>query len=265
MFQPGQILKVKVENAPGDFGFGRATIVDRVGKNILVQIKTARDSNKILSKGTKLWFVNDSPRLTFNGLWGSNVVGSQIVKGRTVLLCSLPKLEPLSQRRKHQRVSVNVPATISLGIKGQEKQEFRTIDLCKSGSSIETSRIDSSALEVGKDIACVLHTEKGDVNLKARVIRVETNWLANKTAIALEFVALSKESSDILDSLLVKLGGKPRDSELENMVSSAASGQGLLSWQKQIQPGVNVQKKSDGDTEDIDDIDDTDGSDVESK
>lgn len=246
MFQPGQILKVKVENNPGEYGFGRATIVDRVGKNILVQIKTSRDSNKQLSKGTKLWFVNDSPRLTFNGMWGTNVVGSQIVKGRTCLVCSSPKLEPVSQKRKLSRVSVNMPVTISLMIEGKEKLQFRTVDLCKSGSAVETSRIEPDSLDVGKEIGTVLHTDMGDVNLTARIIRVEQNWLQNKTTIALEFIALSKESSDILDQLLVKLGGNPRDSELESMVRHASTHQGMEAWRQQVQPDEQETSENEG-------------------
>lgn len=234
MFQAGQVLKVKVESSPGEYGYGRATIVDRDGNNLLVQIKTSRDSNKILPRGTKIWFVNDSPRLTFNGFWYSTVTGKEIVKGRTVLICSLPKLEPLSQRRKSHRVNVDVPVTISLDIEGKEKQEFRTRDLCKSGSAIETSRLDASLVEVGKEIGCVLHTDLGEVKLKARVIRIEENWLAKKTTLALEFIALSKESSDTLDRLLVKLGGKPRDSKLEEVAGKTGAKDGLSGWVRQV-------------------------------
>ncbi|MBI1268835.1 hypothetical protein GC174_00230 [bacterium] len=234
MFQAGQVLKVKVESSPGEYGYGRATIVDRDGNNLLVQIKTSRDSNKILPRGTKVWFVNDSPRLTFNGFWYSSVTGKEIVKGRTVLICSLPKLEPLSQRRNSHRVNVDVPVTISLDIEGKERQEFRTRDLCKSGSAIETSRLDASLVEVGKEIGCVLHTDMGDVKLKARVIRIEENWLAKKTTLALEFIALSKESSDTLDRLLVKLGGKPRDSKLEEVAGKTGAKDGLSAWVRQV-------------------------------
>lgn len=244
MFQAGQVLKVKVESSPGEYGYGRATIVDRDGNNLLVQIKTSRDSNKILPRGTKIWFVNDSPRLTFNGFWYSSVTGKEIVKGRTVLICSLPKLEPLSQRRNSHRVNVDVPVTISLDIEGKEKQEFRTRDLCKSGSAIETSRLDASLVEVGKEIGCVLHTDMGDVKLKARVIRIEENWLAKKTTLALEFIALSKESSDTLDRLLVKLGGKPRDSKLEEVAGKTGAKDGLSAWVRQVKRDEKAEEAS---------------------
>ena len=248
MFQAGQVLKVKVESSPGEYGYGRATIVDRDGNNLLVQIKTSRDSNKILPRGTKIWFVNDSPRLTFNGFWYSSVTGKEIVKGRTVLICSLPKLEPLSQRRNSHRVNVDVPVTISLDIEGKEKQEFRTRDLCKSGSAIETSRLDASLVEVGKEIGCVLHTDMGDVKLKARVIRIEENWLAKKTTLALEFIALSKESSDTLDKLLVKLGGKPRDSKLEEVAGKTGAKDGLSAWVRQVKREEKAEEASEKNT-----------------
>ncbi len=82
MFDPGKILKVKVEVAPGDFGYGRATIIDRLGSQILIQVKTAKDTNKVLPKGTRLWFTNDSPKVTFNGMWASAVVGTQAGTGQ---------------------------------------------------------------------------------------------------------------------------------------------------------------------------------------
>lgn len=237
MFQPGQILKVKVETKPGEFGFGRATIVDRSGKNILVLVKTSKGGNQQLSKGTNLWFVNDSPRLTFNGMWASQVVGSQIVKGKTVLVCTSPKLEPLAQKRALKRVSVNLPVTISFDNEGEEKHDFRTIDLCKSGSSIEASNLEPEVIDVGKELGATLHTEDGEVSIKARVIRIEQNWLQKKTSVALEFIALSKESSDRLDKLLVKLGGNPRSSDLEKLVTESGGGEGLSSWKQQVISG----------------------------
>lgn len=230
LFQPGKVLKVKVESSPGDIGFGRAAIIDRVGNQILVQVRTSRETNKILPKGTKIWFVSDSPRLTFNGMWSSSVLGTQLLKGRTCLLCSAPKLEPASQKRKSQRVMIDVPVTISLDIGG--KQEFRTVDLCRSGSAIETTRIDHLDVETGKEIKAVLHTQEGDVSLTARVLRVEHNWLANKTSLALEFIALPQESSEILDKILVRLGGRPRDADLDK--ESAGTREGMSAWVQQV-------------------------------
>lgn len=247
MFKSGQVLKVKVESAPGEYGFGRATIVDRAGKNLLVDIRTSKDGHRQLGRGTRIWFVNDSPRLTFNGMWSSQVVGTQIVKGRTVLVCTYPRLEPLSQRRTAMRVHVEVPVTISLDIGGKEKQEFKTVDLCKSGSAIETSRLDNEDLKVGQEIGATLHSQDGDINLTARIIRVEHNWLANKTTIALEFVALSQESSDILDRLLLKLGGRPRSTELERLAGNVSNLEGMKAWIQQV--------KKDGAEDDAEDAD----------
>jgi c-di-GMP-binding flagellar brake protein YcgR len=234
MFQPGKVLKVKVETSPGEMGFGRATIIDRSGNQLLIQVRTSREANKILPKGTRIWFVNDSPRLTFNGMWSSNVLGTQVSKGRTVLVCAAPKLEPLSQRRRAARIAVEMPVTISLNIDGHNKQEFKTVDLCKSGSAIETTRIDQLEVESGREINAVLHTTEGDVSLTAKVLRVEHNWLANKTSLALEFIALSQESSEILDKVLVRMGGKPRDADLDREHGGAAGREGMTSWIKQV-------------------------------
>ena len=143
---------------------------------------------------------------------------------------------------------MDVPVTISLDIEGKEKQEFRTRDLCKSGSAIETSRLDASLVEVGKEIGCVLHTDMGDVKLKARVIRIEENWLAKKTTLALEFIALSKESSDTLDKLLVKLGGKPRDSKLEEVAGKTGAKDGLSAWVRQVKREEKAEEASEKNT-----------------
>lgn len=252
MFQPGKVLKVKVETSPGEMGFGRATIIDRTGNQLLIQVRTSRETNKILPKGTRVWFVNDSPRLTFNGMWAASVLGTQVSKGRTVLICSTPKLEPLSQRRRAQRVSVDMPVTISLNIDGHEKQEFRTVDLCKSGSAIETTRIDQIEVEVGKEINAVLHTSEGDVTLTARILRVDHNWLANKTTLALEFIAMSQDSSEILDKVLVRIGGKPRDAELDKEHGGAAGREGMTSWIKQVRKTPAADAIGDGDFDDSD-------------
>lgn len=226
MFQPGKVLKVKVESSPGEYGFGRATIVDRSGSQLLIQVTTRRESNKLFPKGTKIWFVNDSPRLTFNGMWASSVTGTQLLKGRTLLVCSAPRLEPMSQRRIAQRVSIAMPVTISISVDGRENQEFQTVDLCRSGSSIETSRVDHIGIEVGSEHKAVLHTPEGDAWVTVRILRVEQNWLANKTTIALEFVALSVDASETLDKILVKMGGKPRNEELE----SGENPHGMSQW-----------------------------------
>lgn len=279
MFQPGKILKVKVETSPGEYGFGRATIVDRSGSHLLIQVNTRRETNKLFPKGTKLWFVNDSPRLTFNGMWASSVTGTQLLKGRTLLVCSAPRLEPMSQRRIAQRVSIAMPVTISISVDGKS-QEFHTVDLCRSGSSIETSRVDHLGIEAGSEHNAVLHTPEGEVSVTVRVLRVEQNWLANKTTLALEFVALSVDASETLDNLLVKMGGKPRNEELEGESSHGMSqwahlvGKDRPSQTSLIKPKLKEDgsldhssiesQDADGDLDDDQDGDDT-GSNMEAK
>lgn len=279
MFQPGKMLKVKVETSPGEYGFGRATIVDRSGSHLLIQVNTRRETNKLFPKGTKLWFVNDSPRLTFNGMWASSVTGTQLLKGRTLLVCSAPRLEPMSQRRIAQRVSIAMPVTISISVDGKS-HEFHTVDLCRSGSSIETSRVDHLGIEAGSEHNAVLHTPEGEVSVTVRVLRVEQNWLANKTTLALEFIALSVDASETLDNLLVKMGGKPRNEELEGESSHGMSqwahlvGKDRPSQTSLIKPKLKEDgsldhssiesQDADGDLDDDQDGDDT-GSNVEAK
>jgi len=60
MFEAGRVYKVKVELAPGQSGFGRATVLEKTNHQICIQFKTSRESNKLLPKGTRIWFVNDS-------------------------------------------------------------------------------------------------------------------------------------------------------------------------------------------------------------
>ncbi len=74
-----------------------------------------------------------------------------------------------------------------------------------------------------------------------------------ETSLGLEFIALSKESSDTLDKLLVKLGGKPRDAKLEEMVVKAASSDGMSAWRKQVQKDDDVsESRSDKSSETTD-------------
>ncbi len=128
VFQKSKAYKVKVEAAPGEVGFGRATIVDKMGEKILVQLKTSREANKVLPKGTRMWFVNESSENSFNGMWATSVLGAQLFSGRTALICSAPRLEALLQRRRTPRAALDVNATIRL--EGDETSvHLRTQDI----------------------------------------------------------------------------------------------------------------------------------------
>ena len=97
MFEIGKTYKVKVEISPGETGFGRATIVQKVGTQVYIQLRTSKSALGMLAKGARIWFVSDAPDVTFNGLWSSTIIGSQLVAGKTAFVCGAPKLEPLLQ------------------------------------------------------------------------------------------------------------------------------------------------------------------------
>jgi c-di-GMP-binding flagellar brake protein YcgR len=239
MFEPGKIYKVKVEINPGEIGFGRATIIDKSPTGLVFQLKTSKEQNKVLAKGTRVWFVNDSPDVTFNGLWSSSIIATQLVERQTVLLSSSPKLEPLVQRRLSQRV--NLDAAVKLMSESDEElaTEVRSRDISRSGVALETGQEVSGAVETGSHVKFVLESHVGPITAYARVIRIEHNWLANKTVMGLEFTDLSDDAVAALDKLLVMLGGITRADEADVLQSvkqsedknaSRRTYTGLSSW-----------------------------------
>ncbi|MBU6452190.1 MAG: PilZ domain-containing protein [Cyanobacteria bacterium REEB67] len=241
MFIPGKILKVKVEEGPGSFLYGRATIVDRQGSQLLIQIKTAKESNKILPKGTRLWFTNDSPSITFNGMWLASVVGTQALQGRTMLLCSTPRHEPLEQKRSWPRVAVELPVRMSRPALSARLYECTTIDLSRSGMTLEFCEDQAEPFEAGQEVALVLRSLRLDVAVAARIIRVDRHWIANKAVLGLEFVNLQGAAQQELDQVLVPLGGRPRNPELEAKAKEASLS-GMATWSKTVNrmPGLKA-------------------------
>lgn len=236
MFDPGKILKIKVEVAPGDFGYGRATIVDRQGSQLIIQIKTAKEGNKLFAKGTRLWFTNDSPKVTFNGMWASSVVGTQIMQGKTMLVCAAPKHEPLAQKRAWPRVAIEMPVKLTRPAKGERKEQHykcNTADLSRSGLTLELSDDVSQSFEAGEEVTLVIHSQQLDIAVCAHVIRVDRHWIGNKTVLGLEFINLEPPGQVELDRVLVPLGGRPRNPELEGQAKQAM-GSGMASWSKTI-------------------------------
>lgn len=227
MFEKGKVYKVKVESVPGEAGFGRATIVDRIGSQLCVQLKTSREANKVLPKGTRIWFVSDSPTNTFNGMWSSSVIGAQIAGGRTVMVCATPRLEALLQRRRTPRVVMDAAVRMSCG-ENEHKHftECRSQDISRSGIALETPSDLPPGVEVGNTVALEIHSPHGEINARGRVIRVDKNWLANKNNVGLEFVEISPENKEALEKLLILLGSKTKseDNEEESVVS------GLFGW-----------------------------------
>ncbi len=234
MLEPNSVYKVKFEVAPGEFDFGRATIVAKSGSQLYLHIKTSQSANKSLPSGTKIWFVQDTSTTGFAGLWAASVSSSQMVKGQKVLVCSLPKLKPLKQRRKVNRVEVKLPVTITTDDTNARPAHFYTLDLCRSGSKIETKLVNKLGLETGMQVKGEFQLPDGVLKIKAQIIRVESNWLANKSLIALQFIALSKESSERLDKFLIKLGGTTRSAKEKANKSEGTSKGGLDSWSTQL-------------------------------
>lgn len=225
MFEAGKVYKVKVEAAPGEVGFGRATILDKSGNQICIQLRTSKDANKILPKGTRIWFVSDAPDISFNGMWSSNVIGTQMMSGKSVMICGTPKLEPLLQRRRTPRVALDVP--VKLWTEGDEDLncDTRSKDISRSGIALETAKSVPLEVNPGNHIKIVVESTVGDIKGTARVIRVDRNWLANKNIVGLEFTELTEEAVALLDKLLVLLGGRPRNEESETEVVTGLSGQ----------------------------------------
>lgn len=235
MLEANSTYKIKFEVAPGEFDFGRATIVSKTVSQVCLQIKSGQSANKILPAGTKIWFVQETGISGFAGLWASNVIASQLAQGKKVLVCSLPKLKPLKQRRKVNRVEVKVPVTLTTDDANAKPRSFQTVDLCRSGSKLETKLIQNLGIESGQMVKGEFQLPDGSLKIKAQVIRVESNWLANKSMVALQFIALSKESSDKLDKFLVKLGGQPGTNKTkQNQEPQALPKSGLNSWSAQI-------------------------------
>ncbi len=214
MFEPGKTYKIKVETTPGEFGFGRATVLEKSASNLTFQLRTDKEPNKVLPKGTRIWFVADSANFAFNGLWASSVVAKAHSAGQPIMQCSLPKFEAVRQNRRNQRVNFEGAVGVA-SINGEELAKgARTRDISRSGTAVESSQA-SPKLEPGSIVKLKIDGHFGAIVAEARVIRVENNWLANKTIIGLEFTQIGEESVNSLDKMLVALGGKPRGNEAE--------------------------------------------------
>lgn len=211
MFSAGKVYKVKVETSPGQIVFGRATIIERTGNKIIVKLSTSKETNKILAKGTRIWFINVLPNDMFNGLWASTVVGAQIVGGHTMMVCATPKPEPFIQKRRAPRVALDVPVGVADSHNSATGIPFRSQDISRSGLAIETSTNVKDVFEVGEHVRLRIKTSIGEISLSSRIIRIDRNWFANKTLIGLEFTDVAPAQADSLDRLLVLLGGKPRN------------------------------------------------------
>ena len=224
MFEAGKVYKVKVELADGQAGFGRATVVERKGNQLTILVRTSKGLDASLPKGTKIWFVSDSTE-SFSGLWGSSIIEIKTAAGQRSMVCSPPKLEPLYQRRRTPRVAIDVPVQVYIS-DNQTLFDVRSRDISRSGIAIESAPVLSESVGAGDIIKLIIHSSIGAIPLSARIIRVEKNWLANKTIVGLEFTEISDESVATLDKLLIQHGGKPRNADAEAPKQET----GLASW-----------------------------------
>jgi len=232
MFESGKVYKVKVESTPGEVGFGRATVVERSSGQVSIQLRTSKEQNANLTKGTRIWFVNDSSDNTFNGLWASSVIGGQTTGGKTVIVCSTPKLEQTGvQRRRAPRVTLDVPVKVLVN-KEELEGEVRSKDVSRSGIALETVPPLSQHMEPGDHIKIIVQASVGEIEAVARVIRIDKNWLANKIVIGLEYTELQPQAVALLDQLLVLLGGRPRHAQEESAKDASAASRSTTSGKK---------------------------------
>ncbi len=226
-FQSGRSFKVKVELAHGAVGFGRAFVLDRQGNKIYVQLKTSKDENQVLPKGSRLWFVSDAPTNPFAGVWATTVTGTRIIGGHTVMECNLPKFEPQGQKRKTQRVPLDCPVRLVREKGNEVGYDIRSRNISLSGIGLEvfSSGVDKD-FPVGELVKLILESPSGEVPLTARVVRTDYNWLANRTAIGLEFVEVSDQTEKSLDALYHAQGGSSEGEEGE----AKSAQHGLAGW-----------------------------------
>jgi len=92
-------------------------------------------------------------------------------------------------------------------MEGDEKSfHLRTQDISSSGIAL-VSQIDlPAAVDVGESIVVSIDAKTGKIEATCRVIRIEKNWLANKTVLGVEMTDMDDDSSETLMKLLNLLG-----------------------------------------------------------
>jgi c-di-GMP-binding flagellar brake protein YcgR len=236
MFDPGKSYKVKVETANGEIGFGRATVIDRESGKLLVQLKTSRETNQVMPRGTRFWFVGDSAGNVFNGLWATSVVGAKIVSGKTVMECRQPKFEQLVQKRSHRRYPITCPVDY-VGLPGHGiEYSLNARNISSSGLGLETSEPKPREFMSGEKVTVLVHSECGDIAVECSVTRTQFNWLANKCLIGLQFEEMSETSHNVLAKLLELLSERhPREEELETDTIG-----GLSKWMRTTHQNLKI-------------------------
>jgi c-di-GMP-binding flagellar brake protein YcgR len=242
MFRRGKTLKVKVELSPEVVGFGRAPILESEGGRLFLQLKTSKGDRRSLPKGTRVWFVSDSADNPFNGLWSTTILSSRMIGGKTALECARPKFEQVVQRRRHKRVQVN--CAVRLQGEKYEQLECTTRNLSRSGVGLEIVDDCADLLPTGHHIDFIIDSPFGPIEVKGRVIQSRYNWLGNRTDVGIEFVRVPKEANDIIERLLLSLGGQARVAPEGKEKGTARGGQ-LSGWLKSTKDNVSFVKNAD--------------------
>lgn len=239
MFRRGKVLKVKVELSSDVVGFGRATVVESQGSRLFLQLRTSKGEKRNLPKGTRVWFVSDSPLNPFNGLWCTTILNSRIVEGKTALECSRPKFEAKLQKRKFKRVSIICPVRIH----GQKFDDLKaaTCDVSRTGVGLETFDDHVDLFTVGHNIDLTLDSAAGPIHVTARIVQSRFNWLANKTDIGLEFIQVEDHAVELLEKLLQSVAGERGFAPAGKESGALQTGQ-LSSWLKSTKDNVDFVK-----------------------
>lgn len=250
MFAPGKVYKVKVQIHPGEIGFGHATILQKSHNSLTFNVSTSKEANCKLPKGTRIWFVNDAPATNFNGVWASSIVSTELVKGKPALVCDSPKFEALTQRRRAPRAPLAVPVRMLSDSGEKLAEDVWSCDISRSGIAVETKQNLIKEIEIGSKVKLIIEANIGEIDLAARMIRVQENWLSKKTKMGLEFIEPGKEAGALLDKLLALLGTQLQDtsdvdcesqSPTERKQSQPAKSQtGLSGW---MQPDTSGNTK----------------------
>lgn len=224
MFEVGKVFKVRVETEPGKAALGHATVIEKAGGQLCIQIKSSKSTPIMLPQGSKIWFVSDSSDSTYNGLWASTITATR----KSNMLCSVPKLEPPMARRRAPRVDISLPVRMTSAKGTPIGSDIRSRDISRSGIGLEASGAFPESLD--EEVKIVIETSAGEIEAACKVIRIDRNWLANKTLIGLEFTQLEPEVIGKIDKVLILLGGKPRVAQSDHESGQPDKPKGLSEW-----------------------------------
>ena len=198
MFEQGSTLRVKIEASAGKVGFGRATIVKKEANKLYMHLATGLDTAQHLPQGARVWFIDDHVSRPAPGTWATQVTGAKIVAGQTLVECPMPKFEPLQQKRKFQRYAFSNAVMLN----GSSNVELRSRNISKSGIALEVQGQADHVFKVGDSISITIESKVGDITIGCLVIRVHSNWLANRTDIGLEFKDIQGKNQELLNQLI---------------------------------------------------------------